>query len=307
MNAIQTTQLSRVFGATQAVSDLTIEVPTGIVFGFLGPNGSGKTTTIRLLLGLLAPSGGRAEVLGLDPYRQGDAVRLRCGALLEHNGLYERLSAEDNLDFYGQVWNIAARERRGRIQELLTGLGLWDRRKEPCGNWSRGMKQKLAIARVLLHKPELVFLDEPTSGLDAVSAASLHHDLLELAGIWGVTIFLTTHNLAEAEKLCARVAVIRQGKLLMEGSPDELRGSTGKNQVCVIGHGFSASLLDQIGEMSEVAGLKLEGDQLTLALNGSPDISALVSILVSGGVRVEEVHKSKASLEDAFLEIVAQN
>jgi ABC-2 type transport system ATP-binding protein len=305
MNVIQTNGLTRTFGATRAVSKLTIEVPAGIVFGFLGPNGSGKTTTIRLLLGLLAPSGGRAEVLGFDPVIQGDEIRLRSGALLEHTGLYERLSAEDNLDFYGRVWRISAQERRKRVQELLTGLGLWERRKEPCGNWSRGMKQKLAIARVLLHQPELVFLDEPTAGLDAVSAAALHQNLLELAGNRGMTIFLTTHNLSEAEKLCARVAVIRNGELLMEGSPDELRRNRGKNQLVVVGRGFTPRVLDQIRQVSAVQDVHLNGAQLILDLNGGADVSALVGLMVSGGVQVEEVQKSKASFEEAFLELVA--
>ena len=306
MNAIQTYNLFRSFGATVAVSDLNIEVPAGIVFGFLGPNGSGKTTTIRLLLGLLAPSGGRAEVLGFDPTTQGDEIRARCGALLEHTGLYERLSAEDNLDFYGQVWRISVRKRQERIHELLTSLGLWERRKEPCGNWSHGMKQKLAIARVLFHQPKLVFLDEPTAGLDAVSAAALHQGLLELAGSRGVTIFLTTHNLSEAEKLCHRVAVIRQGKLLMEGSPEELRLSRGKNQLSVVGNGFTPGLLERIRGISEVADVHLEGTRLILELNGSADIASLVDMLVSGGARIEEVLKCKASFEEAFLEMVAQ-
>jgi ABC-2 type transport system ATP-binding protein len=161
---IQTQNLTRDFttgpaGETvRAVDGLTLEVPRGIVFGFLGPNGSGKTTTIRLLLGLLEPTGGRAQVFGLDTIRQSAAIRERTGALLEHTGLYERLSAEDNLEFYGRIAHMPALERRTRIRELLDQMGLWERRKETVGNWSRGMKQKLAIARALMHRPELIFL-----------------------------------------------------------------------------------------------------------------------------------------------------
>jgi ABC-2 type transport system ATP-binding protein len=171
--AIRTENLTRDFGKIRAVDNLTMEVPAGIIFGFLGPNASGKTTTIHLLLGLLEPTSGRVEVLGFDTRTHADEVRGRSGALLEHSGLYEQLSAEDNLEFYGRAWRMSTEERRSRIQELLTHLDLWDRRKERVDKWSRGMKQKLAMARALLHRPPLVFLDEPTAGLDVVAAAAL--------------------------------------------------------------------------------------------------------------------------------------
>jgi len=153
--AIRTQELTRTFGAIRAVNQLDLEIPPGTVFGFLGPNGSGKTTTIRLLLGLLAPSDGRAEVLGFDTRTDAVKIRERSGALLEYSGLYERLSAEDNLDFYGRVWRMSATDRKARIKELLDQVGLYDRRKEIVLEWSRGMKQKLAIARAMLHHPAL--------------------------------------------------------------------------------------------------------------------------------------------------------
>ena len=225
---IQTDHLVRNFGSTRAVDDLTLSVPSGIVFGFLGPNGSGKTTTIRLLLGLLEPDAGRAEVLGYDTRTQGDEIRQRTGALLEHTGLYERLSAEDNLEFFGRAAAMPAGERRRALEELLTDLGLWERRREAVGNWSRGMKQKLAVARALLHRPPLIFLDEPTAGLDPVAAAALRDDLQGLVQRQGVTVFLTTHNLAEAERLCAQVGVIREGRLLAVDTPARLRAGRGR-------------------------------------------------------------------------------
>ncbi len=210
--AIRTTNLTRDFGAVRAVDALTLEVPPGIIFGFLGANGAGKTTTINLLLGLLEPTSGQAQVLDFDTRAQGGAIRERSGALLEFSGLYERLTAEDNLDFYGRVWRLSATERPARIRELLTHVGLYDRRKERVGAWSRGMKQKLAIARVLLHRPALIFLDEPTAGLDPVAAAALRDDLEGLVAREGVTVFLNTHNLPEAERLCQQVGVIRSGQ-----------------------------------------------------------------------------------------------
>ena len=226
--AIRIEHLTRDFPAVRAVDDLTFEVPAGVVFGFLGPNGSGKTTTIRLLLGLLEPTAGRAEVLGYDVRDAAGEIRERTGALLEHSGLYERLTAWDNLEFFGRIWRIPPEVRADRIRELLDHVGLWERRKEAVGGWSRGMKQKLAVARALLHRPQLIFLDEPTAGLDPLAAAALRKDLAGLAASEGVTVFLTTHNLSEAEKLCSLVAVIRDGRLLALGAPGELRGETGR-------------------------------------------------------------------------------
>ena len=193
--AIRASALTRQFSSVRALNDLTIEVPAGVVFGFLGPNGSGKTTTIRLLLNLIEPTGGRAEVLGFDTRTHGHEIRSRCGSLLEHSGLYERLSAEENLRFYGRVAHMTERDMDRRIEDLLTHMGLWDRRKEPVVKWSRGMKQKLAIARAVLHRPDLVFLDEPTAGLDPVAANDLRKGLAALVSQQGTTIFLTTSDL----------------------------------------------------------------------------------------------------------------
>jgi ABC-2 type transport system ATP-binding protein len=229
--AIRANGLTRQFASVRALDDLTIEVPAGVVFGFLGPNGAGKTTTIRLLLNLIDPTSGSAEVLGFDSRTKGHEIRARCGALLEHSGLYERLSAEDNLRFYGRVARMTPRDIEARIKELLDQMGLWDRRKEAVVKWSRGMKQKLAIARAVVHRPGLVFLDEPTAGLDPVAANGLRKDLAALVSQQGATIFLTTHNMAEAEKLCNLVAVIRQGKLLAVGPPAELRARSGQGSL----------------------------------------------------------------------------
>lgn len=303
---IRTEELSRHFGSVRAVDSLSLEVPAGIVFGFLGPNGAGKTTTIRLLLGLLEPTSGRASVLGLDTRTESERIRELCGALLEHSGLYERLSAEDNLEFYGRVWRMPAAERQKRTRDLLTHLGLWERRRELVGTWSRGMKQKLALARALLHRPRLIFLDEPTSGLDPVGAVAVREDLARLAASEGVTVFLTTHNLAEAEKLCQQVGVIRQGRLLAVGSPDELRTRTGAPRAQIIGRGFDESVLNLLRARPEVANAQLHDGQLSLELRGEADMAPLVSLLVNAGVQVEEVRKGKASLEEVFLTLMEE-
>ncbi len=314
---IRTEHLSRYFGTAntanmvKAVDDLSLEVPAGIVFGFLGPNGAGKTTTIHLLLGLLEPTQGQANVLGFDTRTHSQEIRTRIGALLEFAGLYERMSAEDNLDFYGRVYHMSAADRRARIKELLTHIDLWDRRKDQVGKWSKGMKQKLAVARALLHHPPLIFLDEPTAGFDPVAAATLHSDLASLVAHEGVTVFLNTHNLTEAEKLCAQVGVICEGRLLTVGNPDELRLRRGGRQVEIVGQGFNDQMLASLRERPEVASVELpninsSNSHLTIELRGEPKIGPLVTLIVQSGGEIEEVRRGKASLEDVFLTLMEE-
>jgi ABC-2 type transport system ATP-binding protein len=303
---IRTEELTRDFKSVRAVDGLSIEVLRGTVFGFLGPNGSGKTTTIRMLLGLLEPTGGRAEVFGLDTRSGGDQIRRRSGALLEHHGLYERFNAEDNLDFYARIWRMGRDTRRARVREMLEKLGLWERRREPVANWSRGMKQKLAVARALLHRPELIFLDEPTAGLDPVAAAALRDDLGALAEREGATVFLTTHNLTEAEKLCALVAVIRGGKLVAVGSPDQLRSRSGSQRAEVTGRGFEGAALSAVRALPIVTAANVVNGRLTVDLAVNADVAPVVAALVSAGASVEEVRKGAASLEDIFLTLMEE-
>ena len=303
--AIRTIKLTRDFGNVRAVDEVTLEVPPGIIFGFLGANGAGKTTTINLLLGLLEPTSGQAQVLGFDSRTQGSAIRQRTGALLEFSGLYERLTAEDNLDFYGRVWHLSATERKARMRELLTHVGLYDRRSERVGTWSRGMKQKLAMTRVLLHRPALIFLDEPTAGLDPVAAAGLRDDLEKLVASEGVTVFLNTHNLPEAERLCQQVGVIRSGKLLTVGSPDLLRRQTGRPEAEVSGDGFTPEVLAMLHARHDIADVQVENGHLTLALTDQQvRMAPIVAALVDSGVQIEEVRRGQASLEEVFMTLM---
>jgi ABC-2 type transport system ATP-binding protein len=302
--AIRIENLTRDFETVRAVDGLSLEVPTGIIFGFLGPNGAGKTTTINLLLGLLEPTSGRAEVLGFDTRTQADEVRTRTGALLEHSGIYEQLSAEDNLEFYGRVWRLPASERQGRSKELLTHMGVWERRKERAGTWSKGMKQRLALARAMLHRPPLIFLDEPTAGLDVTAAAAVREDLAALTAREGVTVFLTTHNMTEAEKLCSRVAVIREGSLVAVGHPDELRARAGSHCVEILGHGFDDNVGELLRAYPEVVAAKEQNEHLVIDLREGTSVAPLVSLLVGAGVQVEEVRRGRASLEEVFLTLM---
>ncbi len=304
--AITSEGLCRDFGALHALDGLSIRVPAGSVYGFLGPNGAGKTTTIRLLLGLLEPTAGRAEVLGYDTRTQAAAIRERCGALLEHTGLYERLSAEDNLEFYGRIYHLSAPERAERIRTLLSHFGLYERRADKVGTWSHGMRQKLAVARAMLHRPPLIFLDEPTSGLDPIASAELRGDLSSLASKEGVTVFLTTHNLAEAEKLCHEVAVIRQGRLLAQGTLAELRARSGLPRLEVNGSGFTPELLQSLRARPEVASAEVQDGRLVLELQRDAESAPLVTMLVASGAEVAEVRRAETSLEDLFLSMMEE-
>jgi ABC-2 type transport system ATP-binding protein len=297
MNAITCENLTRTFGTVRAVDGVSFEVPAGRIFTLLGANGAGKTTTIHLLLGLLAPTSGSASVLGHDPRgQQGALVRARCGVLLEHHGLYERLTAEENLQFVARIAQISAPARERRIQELLEHFGLWERRRDRVGTFSRGMKQKLAIARAVLHAPPLVFLDEPTAGLDPEAVVSLRRDIAGLASAQGVTVFLNTHNITDAEKLSDLVGVMRRGQLLAMGTPAELQGDT---IVTIVGTGISR-------QHAEAIGATLVEGGLSLRLRAGERVAPMVRELVARGAEVEEVRKERAGLESTFLALVSE-
>jgi len=304
MFAIQTSNLSRHFGTIKAVDHLTLNVPRGIIFGFLGPNGAGKTTTINLLLGLLEPAEGSAKVLGFDCSTQSDLVRKHTGALFEHSGLYERLSVKDNLEFYARIWRLPRGLRTSRIHQLLNHFALWDRRDQIASKLSRGMQRKLALARAFIHQPTLVFLDEPTSGLDPIAAAHLHDDLLAFCRTEEATVFLTTHNLPEAEKICSQVAVISNGRLLTQGSVDELCKAKMVHQIEVIGSDFDEMLLSTLASSRGVLSAKGDRGRLILEVDEKADPASLSHAIISSGGRVEEFRRVRSSLEDVFLALM---
>ncbi|MEE8122281.1 MAG: ABC transporter ATP-binding protein, partial [Anaerolineales bacterium] len=217
-----------------------------------------------------------------------------------------QLNAEDNLEFYGRISRLQATERRTRIKELLTHMGLWERRKERVGTWSKGMKQKLALARVMLHRPPLVFLDEPTAGLDVVAATAVRDDLEALAEREGVTVFLTTHNMVEAERLCSQVAVIREGELVAIGHPDELRARTAGPGLEILGRGFDDNVLNLLRAHQDVVVAEMQNERLIINVGEGMDTASLVSQMVSAGVQVEEVHRGRASLEEVFLTLMEE-
>jgi ABC-2 type transport system ATP-binding protein len=303
--AIEADDLTRHFGAVRAVDGLRLRVPAGSVFGFLGPNGAGKTTTLQMLLGILAPTRGDALVAGASVRGEPDLVRRRCGALLEHHGLYERLSAAQNLDFHGQLHGLPAPDRAERVRATLEGMGLWERRGNRVGTWSRGMKQRLAIGRALLHRPQVLFLDEPTAGFDPAAAAALRKEVRALARDQGITVFLTTHNLHEAEEVCDQVGVLRSGRLLAVGPPGSLRADP-LPRLEVQVRKPKAGLVEALRRRKGVAAVEAAegGTLLRVDLADAAGVPALVKALVAAGAEVEEVRRHKPTLEESFLAIL---
>lgn len=288
--AIKAQGLRRSFDGRPAVDGISLDVRSGEVFGILGPNGSGKTTTVRLLNGLISPDAGEMRVLGLDPVTQGDQVRRHTGVLTESPSLNEGLSVYDNLEFYGTLYGIPAATLPGRIKAVLERMGLLARMQDKAGGLSKGMKQRLAIARAILHEPPVLFLDEPTSGLDPEAAEQINALILDLKR-QGHTVFLCTHRLTEAERVCDRFAFFSRGRILATGTKAEL--------VQTLDGGLRVEL-EFAGEIP--AGLSGTRDGQTLQANVSTreEIPDLVEAAVKAGGRLLRVSPLTPTLEDIY-------
>jgi ABC-2 type transport system ATP-binding protein len=303
MNAIEINQLTRAFGSLVAVDDLTLAIPEGTVFGFLGPNGAGKTTTVRLLSALIAPTRGSATVAGYRLGEQNEAIRQSIGILTETPGLYDRLSAWQNLMFFAQLYDLSAERAASQVERYLRLLELWERRGDRVGSFSKGMRQKLAIARALLHEPKIIFLDEPTAGLDP-EAARVVRDFIKELRAEGRTIFLTTHNLPEADELCDLIGVFRS-RLLRLGAPANLRTSMFGmgTQVRVIGD--ATHWIETVRVLPFVHDAHAEDGVLSVSLDHPDEQNpALVQALVNAGAQIRAVEPISHSLEEVYLELV---
>ena len=307
---IDTEELGKTFGSgiqtVRAVDHLNLAVREGEVFGFLGPNGAGKTTTVRILACLIAPTAGHATINGLRVGQDDERIRAQVGLLTESPGLYERLSATYNLEVFAKLYHV--RDVRGQVEKYLRLLGLWDERTREAGTFSKGMKQKLAIARALLHEPPVLFLDEPTSALDPEAAKTVR-DFIETLRGQGRTIFLCTHNLDEAERLCDRIGVFRQ-RLIAVDTPEALRRQIfGRQTVVQLGAG-DESVLPVVRGLPFVkhAAFARTDDgygQLTIDLDDpTAQNPALVQALVGQGMPVQFVYELKHSLEDVYLSLM---
>ena len=278
MNAIEVENLSRTFNDLKAVDNISFSVQAGEIFGFLGHNGAGKTTTIRMLSGQLLPTSGRGQVAGCDVVSEQKRLKPLIGVVSEHQNLYERMSGRENLEFAARLYGQTNR----RVDEALEQVGLIERAKDKVKNYSNGMKQRLLIARALLHRPKIVFLDEPTRGLDPVVGREIRRLIVDLSNE-GVTMFLTTHYMEEADQLCARVAFLSEGRIVALDTPSHLKIKHGENLVKVT--------LDN-------------GDNLKISLDDQ-DAGKKLQTLISEG-QVRSLHSAEATLEEVFIRIAGR-
>ncbi len=311
MSIIEVDGLTKSFGSLIAADHLSFEVKEGEVFGLLGPNGAGKTTTVRMLACLISPSEGSARVGGYDIAKDSLRVREIVGILTENPSLYERLTAYENMDFFAEAYGLSdVQERRSRIRELLEFFELWDRRSDKVAVFSKGMKQKLAVARALVHKPPVLFLDEPTSGLDPESSKEVRDLMDRLSRREKHTILLCTHRLEDAERLCSRVMIINRGKSVIVGTPDELRDKiAGQPTLQITLKRVNQRIVEAVKKLELVRGVDADDSASTLTVtvddvqSVTPDV---VRSVVHAGGMVLSVSILRPSLEEAYLKLVKE-
>ena len=306
MNMIEVENLTKKFGENTAVDSLTFQVAQGEVFGLLGPNGAGKTTTIRMLCCLISNTSGDARIAG---YRIGNgadslAIRKLIGLVPDNIGLYEELSAYENLDYYGKLYECTEANRKEQIEYFLKMLDLWEKRDQPISDFSKGMKQKVAIARALIHDPELLFFDEPTANLDPESARVVRDFILKLKKD-GKTIFLNTHNLDEAQRICDRIGILKT-KLLTVNTPEQLEKTVWGSKTVIQMEQINDQILAAVQKLEPKA-LNVEENRFTLTLGDpqkeNPDF---IQAIVSAGGRIQYVTQLNPGLEETYLKVIEE-
>lgn len=301
---IEARNLTRKFGDLTAVDNLTFHIKPGEVFGFLGPNGAGKTTTMRILTGLISKTEGEVRIAGYDVSDESDSLKIRkiVGLLPENVGLYDDLTAYKNLDFYGKLYECSRIERKENITHFLKLLGLWDKRDVRVGNFSKGMKQKLAIARALIHDPEILFLDEPTANLDPESSKTVRDFILDLKEE-KKTIFLNTHNLDEAQRICDKIGIFNT-KLMAMGTPQELEESVWSNKTVIELEEVTDKILQALNNLP-LNNIITSNNKLIIDVSDpQKDNPILVDAIIDAGGRIQYVTRLSPTLEDAYLKIV---
>jgi len=290
-------------GHREILKDVSLEVKQGDIFGYLGPNGAGKTTTIRIILGLFTPTSGKVSVLGQPPHY--DDVRKKIGFVLETDGLYENMSASDNLVYFANLYNIAGPKEK--VNQVLGLVELSERAKDKVGTFSKGMRQRLALARAVLHDPQVLVLDEPTAGVDPTGQIEIRQIMLDMVGKQGKTILLSSHNLDEVHRICNRIALIDKGQIKLSGEVEKLQHEMGHGEVVIeTAEPMAASIT---AELKNIPGLNILGQKdrvLTLSIGNGVDVSAIVTLLASRGIRIEQVQKREASLEEIYTTIVKE-
>ena len=298
---IKTEKLTKKFGAITAVESLDLEIREGEVFGFLGPNGAGKTTTVRMLTSLIGPTSGTAVVNGFQVGKEDQNIRRTVGILTETPGMYDNLSAQRNLEIYAHLYEV--KDISGVIDHYLRLFGLWDRRDDEAGTFSKGMRQKLAIARALLHEPRIVFLDEPTAGLDPEASRLVRDAILELKK-QGRTIFLCTHNLDEADRLCDRIGVFKTRLVVMD-TPERLRSQVFGRKVVFHLKSSDERLAQTVAQLPFVREARSLDNRLLVTLDNPDEHNPeIVRLLVGAGADIQFVGELRHSLEDVYLQLV---
>ncbi|MGE5575326.1 MAG: ABC transporter ATP-binding protein [Ignavibacteria bacterium] len=304
---IDTNGLTRKFGNLTAVDNVSLHVEEGEVFGFLGPNGAGKTTTVRMLCCLIGKTSGEARIGDYTIDKESDCLKIRkmVGLLPENVGLYESLSAYQNLDFYGQLYEVPESKRRENIERLLTLLRIWERRDDAVGTFSKGTKQKIAIARALIHDPQLLFLDEPTANLDPEASKTVRDFILELKKEKR-TIFLNTHNLDEAERLCDRIAILK-GKLVAVDSPKNLERSLYNRKTIVHLETMTEDVVAAVKKIGGVKNVRVSEAKLILDIDSpEKDNPKVVRAIVEAGGNIQYVTELRSTLEDVYLKLIRE-
>lgn len=301
---IDAENLTRKFDDLIAVDNLSFHINEGEVFGFLGPNGAGKTTTIRMLSCLISKTSGEARIAGYDTSDESESLKIRklIGLLPENVGLYDDLSAYKNLDFYGKLYDCSLSKRKENIEHFLKMLGLWEKRDVSAGTFSKGMKQKLAIARTLIHDPEILFLDEPTANLDPESSKTVREFILDLKNE-NKTIFINTHNLDEAQRICDKIGIFNK-KLMAIGSPEDLERSVWSNKTVIQLKRVTEKILESLESLS-IGKFTSNDTEIKIDVNDPElDNPLIVNAIVAAGGEVQYVNRLSPTLEDAYLKIV---
>jgi len=298
MKMIEASGLTKSYGRTPALSGLSLAVEEGDIFGFLGPNGAGKTTTIRILTGLLTPDSGEARIAGMDVAAHPRSVKRAVGVLPESQGSYGWMTGEEYLIYFGRLYGVA--DPASKARSLLEAVGLANRGRTPVGGYSRGMRQRLGIARTMVHSPRVLFLDEPSLGLDPRGQREINDLIRRLNHEEGITVFLSSHLLSEIEGLCTRFAIVREGKLVAEGDRAQLEGRLGKSHRMRLEVSDPGRALDFAGVVTGVRDAHREGESIVADPETDDAAATLLRILVSEDIEVYSMQRLTPSLEEIF-------
>jgi ABC-2 type transport system ATP-binding protein len=303
MDIIKLEHVSKKLGQREILKDVTLNVNKGDIFGYLGPNGAGKTTTIRIILGLMKATSGRVTVMEQDV--QIDHVRQKIGFVLETDGLYDNLTASANLLYYSQLYDVAQPE--SKIEAAIKMVGLAERARDKVGTFSKGMRQRLSLARAMVHDPEVLVLDEPTAGVDPTGQIEIRRIMLEMVQKQGKTILLSSHNLDEVQRICSRIALINRGQIKLYGELEKFQHEMSRGELIIeTAEPLAPAIVAEIRDLPEIKIGEQKNKILNLSTGKAVDIPAIIALLASRGVKIEQVKKQEASLEEIYTTILKE-